>query len=102
MTDKPEPKPYKSFLDMTNGEVLVMGAPRVNMGLMLGYQIRLTAKALPNTPRREGVYKYTARAYKGGKLVFETSDTNFYHLMGVMLAGEIEQRIEKERKAEDA
>lgn len=95
-------KPFKSFLDMTNSEVLVMGAPRVNFGLMLGYEIRLTAKPLPDTLRRKSVYKYIARIYKGGKKVADFDDTNFYHLLGVMLAGELERLVDREGKQTDA
>ena len=87
----------KSFFDMTNGEVLVAGAPRVNLGLMLGYQVRLTAKSLPDTANRKDVYKYTAKVYRGSKWISTVEDTNFYHLLGVMLAGELERLVEQER-----
>lgn len=85
----------KSFFDKTNGEVLVDGAPEVVLGLMLGFEVRIAAKAMPDTENRKGVYKYTARIYKGRKHVATTQDTNFYHLVGVMLAGELERLNEQ-------
>lgn len=88
----------KSFFDMTNGEILTNGAPRVNLGLMLGFEVRITAKALPDTENRKGVYKYTARIYKGRNHVATVQDTNFYHLVGVMLAGELERLTEQMRR----
>lgn len=87
----------KSFFDMTNGEILTAGAPRVNLGLLLGFEVRITAQALPDRENRKGVYRYTARIYKGRKHIATTQDTNFYHLIGVMLAGELERLTEKMR-----